>query len=205
MLRREKQKQRIIWDKLMIKGKLALVTCALTLVFTSSLFAASDTADGRTLKLAIGPEPTEGFDPMLGWSHGSYLLLHAPLLKQNADMSWGNLLTEKVDTSPVGKIWTLTLKPGLKFSDGSPLTAEDVVFTYNKAAKSGGKIDMGNFSHARALDARRIEMTLSHPQSTFVNVLGSLGIVPASRYDEKTFAREPIGAGPYRLVSFQPG
>ncbi|EAW0929689.1 ABC transporter substrate-binding protein, partial [Salmonella enterica subsp. enterica serovar Muenchen] len=54
MLRREKQKQRIIWDKLMIKGKLALVTCALTLVFTSSLFAASDTADGRTLKLAIG-------------------------------------------------------------------------------------------------------------------------------------------------------
>ncbi|EDI0462312.1 ABC transporter substrate-binding protein, partial [Salmonella enterica subsp. enterica serovar Typhimurium] len=120
MLRREKQKQRIIWDKLMIKGKLALVTCALTLVFTSSLFAASDTADGRTLKLAIGPEPTEGFDPMLGWSHGSYLLLHAPLLKQNADMSWGNLLTEKVDTSPDGKIWTLTLKPGLKFSDGSP-------------------------------------------------------------------------------------
>ncbi|EDQ7153682.1 ABC transporter substrate-binding protein [Salmonella enterica subsp. enterica] len=205
MLCREKQKQRIIWDKLMIKGKLALVTCALTLVFTSSLFAASDTADGRTLKLAIGPEPTEGFDPMLGWSHGSYLLLHAPLLKQNADMSWGNLLTEKVDTSPDGKIWTLTLKPGLKFSDGSPLTAEDVVFTYNKAAKSGGKIDMGNFSHARALDARRIEMTLSHPQSTFVNVLGSLGIVPASRYDEKTFAREPIGAGPYRLVSFQPG
>ncbi|MGK7293674.1 ABC transporter substrate-binding protein, partial [Salmonella enterica] len=81
-----------------------------------------------------------------------------------ADMSWGNLLTEKVDTSPDGKIWTLTLKPGLKFSDGSPLTAEDVVFTYNKAAKSGGKIDMGNFSHARALDARRIEMTLSHPQ-----------------------------------------
>ncbi len=35
---------------------------------------------------------------------------------------------------------------------------------------------MGNFSHARALDARRIEMTLSHPQSTFVNVLGSLGV-----------------------------
>lgn len=90
-----------------------------------------------------------------------------------------------MDTNPDGKIWTLTLKPGLKFSDGSPLTAEDVVFTYNKAAKSGGKIDMGNFSHARALDARRIEMTLSHPQSTFVNVLGSLGIVPASRYDEK--------------------
>ncbi|MDI8659420.1 hypothetical protein MJM50_23735, partial [Salmonella enterica subsp. enterica serovar Montevideo] len=29
----------------------------------------------------MGEEPTEGFDPMLGWSHGSYLLLHSPLLK----------------------------------------------------------------------------------------------------------------------------
>lgn len=142
---------------------------------------------------------------MLGWSHGSYLLLHAPLLKQNADMSWGSLLTEKVETSADGKTRTLTLKPDLKFSDGSPLTAEDVVFTFNKAATSGGKIDMGNFTHARLKDNRTVEMTLRSPQSTFVNVLGSLGIVPAKQYDEKTFARNPIGAGPYRLVSFQPG
>ncbi|HED2479378.1 TPA: ABC transporter substrate-binding protein [Citrobacter youngae] len=189
----------------MIKGKLALLTCALTLALTSPLLAAKNADEGQTLKLAIGPEPTEGFDPMLGWSHGSYLLLHAPVLKQNADMSWGNLLTEKVVTSADGKTWTLTLKPDLKFSDGSPLTAEDVVFTYNKAAKSGGKIDMGNFTHARVIDNRTAEITLSHPQSTFVNVLGSLGIVPAKQYDEKTFAKNPIGAGPYRLVSFQPG
>lgn len=189
----------------MIKGKLALLTCALTLALTSPLLAAQNASEGQTLKLAIGPEPTEGFDPMLGWSHGSYLLLHAPLLKQNADMSWGNLLTEKVETSADGKTWTLTLKPDLKFSDGSPLTAEDVVFTYNKAAKSGGKIDMGNFTHASLKDNRTVEITLRSPQSTFVNVLGSLGIVPQKRYDEKTFAKNPIGAGPYRLVSFQPG
>lgn len=63
---------------------------------------------------------------------------------------------------------------------------------------------MGNFSNARQIDKRTVEITLSHPQSTFVNVLGSLGIVPAKEYDEKTFAQKPIGAGPYRLVSFQP-
>lgn len=43
------------------------------------------------------------------------------------------------------------------------------------------------------------------PQSTFVNVLGSLGIVSADKYNAKTYAQKPIGAGPYRLVSFQPG
>ncbi len=189
----------------MNKGKLARLTCALSLILASQLFAGQQSAEDQTLKMAIGSEPSEGFDPMLGWSHGSYLLLHAPLLKQNADMSWGNLLTEKVETSAEGKTWTLTLKPDLKFSDGSPLTAKDVVFTYNKAAKSGGKIDMGNFSQARQLDVRQIEITLSNPQSTFINVLGALGIVPEKLYDEKTFAHKPIGAGPYRLVSFQPG
>ncbi|HAZ3163691.1 TPA: ABC transporter substrate-binding protein [Escherichia coli] len=190
----------------MVKCKLTLLTCSLLFALTSPVLATEKNVDeGRTLKLAIGPEPTEGFDPMLGWSHGSYLLLHAPLLKQQADMSWGNLLTEKVETSTDGKTWSLTLKPNLRFSDGSPLTAADVVFTYNKAATSGGKIDMGNFTHARQIDNQRIEITLSQPQSTFVNVLGSLGIVPAKTYDEKTFAKHPTGAGPYRLVSFQPG
>lgn len=87
----------------MITAKRALVACALTFALTSSLYAAEQPQDGRTLKLAIGAEPTEGFDPMLGWSHGSYFLLHGPLLKQNADMSWGNLLTEKVATSDDGK------------------------------------------------------------------------------------------------------
>lgn len=49
----------------MIKGKLALLTCALTLALTSPLLAAQNVSEGQTLKLAIGPEPTEGFDPML--------------------------------------------------------------------------------------------------------------------------------------------
>lgn len=189
---------------MMTIGRFTLLSTALTLALAAPVFA-EQPATNHTLKMAIGAEPTEGFDPMLGWSHGSYFLLHAPLLRQNADMSWGDLLTEQVTTSADGKTWVLTLKPDLKFSDGSALTAEDVVFTYNQAAKSGGKIDMGNFQQARALDDRRIEITLSAPQSTFVNVLGSLGIVPSDHYNAKTFAKQPIGAGPYRLVSFQPG
>lgn len=159
----------------------------------------------HTLTLAIGEEPSEGFDPLLGWSHGSTLLLHSALLKQNADMRWENFLTENVVNSADGKIWTIVLKPDLKFSDGSSLTARDVAFTFNQAAQAGGKIDMGKFSGARVLDDRRVEITLSAPQSTFVSVLGSLGIVSENKYDAKTYAQQPVGAGPYRLVSFQPG
>ncbi|MGY4042022.1 ABC transporter substrate-binding protein [Aeromonas hydrophila] len=157
------------------------------------------------LKLAIGSEPTEGFDPLLGWSHGSYLLLHSPLLKQNADLSWQNVLTQAVTPNQDGKGWLITLKPDLKFSNGAPLTAEDVAFTYNSAAQGGGKIDMGNFVSAKVISPTEVAISLSAPQSTFVNVLGSLGIVSKRDYDPKAYARHPVGAGPYRLVSFLPG
>ncbi|HHQ4455863.1 TPA: ABC transporter substrate-binding protein [Aeromonas hydrophila] len=157
------------------------------------------------LKLAIGSEPTEGFDPLLGWSHGSYLLLHSPLLKQNANLSWQNLLTQSVTPNQDGKGWLIRLKPDLKFSNGAPLTAEDVAFTYNSAVQGGGKIDMGNFVSAKVLSPTEVAISLSAPQSTFVNVLGSLGIVSKRDYDPKAYARHPVGAGPYRLVSFLPG
>ncbi|MGU5759960.1 ABC transporter substrate-binding protein [Aeromonas hydrophila] len=157
------------------------------------------------LKLAIGSEPTEGFDPLLGWSHGSYLLLHSPLLKQNADLSWQNVLTQAVTPNQDGKGWLIRLKPDLTFSNGAPLTAEDVAFTYNSAAQGGGKIDMGNFVSAKVLSPTDVAISLSAPQSTFVNVLGSLGIVSKRDYDPKRYARHPVGAGPYRLVSFLPG
>lgn len=157
------------------------------------------------LKLAIGSEPTEGFDPLLGWSHGSYLLLHSPLLKQNADLSWQNVLTQSVTPNQDGKGWLIRLKPDLKFSNGAPLTAEDLAFTYNSAAQGGGKIDMGNFVSAKVLSPTEVAISLSAPQSTFVNVLGSLGIVSKLDYDAKAYARHPVGAGPYRLVSFLPG
>ncbi|MCW2257536.1 peptide/nickel transport system substrate-binding protein [Providencia alcalifaciens] len=188
----------------MIK-KIVIAMQAICLLGLSVHAQAADSSTSQTLRLAIGAEPTEGFDPMLGWSHGSYLLLHSPLLKQNADLSWHSDMLENYQHSEDGKEWTLTLKEGLKFSDGSPISAKDIAFTYNNAAASGGKVDMGNFAKADVINPLTVKMTLSSPQSTFINVLGSLGIVSADKYDAKKYAHNPIGAGPYRLVAFQPG
>ena len=47
---------------------------------------------------------------MLGWSHGSYLLLHSPLLKQKADLSRHSYLLDSYDHNADGKEWTLKLK-----------------------------------------------------------------------------------------------
>ncbi|MGL6231116.1 ABC transporter substrate-binding protein [Aeromonas rivipollensis] len=187
------------------------VVATLLLALLSGMFHSVQAAQPvpAELKLAIGSEPTEGFDPLLGWSHGSHLLLHSPLLKQiagdSADLGWQDLLTQAVTPSKDGKGWFITLKPDLKFSNGAPLTAEDVAFTYNSAARGGGKIDMGNFVKAEVVSPTEVAIVLSAPQSTFVNVLGSLGIVSKQDYDPKVYAQKPVGAGPYRLVSFLPG
>lgn len=183
----------------MINVKAAL----LSLCLASSLLSAS-IASAHTLKLAIGSEPSEGFDPLLGWSHGAYTLLHSPLIKQNADLSWHNLLVESYILSDDGLSWTITLKPDLKFSDGSPLTASDVAFSYNQAAQSGGKADMGSFDKASVINDLTVLIQLKQPESTFIQVLGALGIVPESKY-QQNFAQQPIGAGPYRFVNLQSG
>ncbi|WP_159567629.1 ABC transporter substrate-binding protein [Budvicia diplopodorum] len=183
-----------------MKAKLA----PFALCLIAALSVTSITTQAHTLKLAIGTEPTEGLDPLLGWSHGSYMLLHSPLLRQNADLSWQPVLIDGYKLSDDGLSWTIHLKPDLKFSDGSPLTATDVAYSYNQAAASGGKADMGSFKQANALDDKTVVIQLNQPESTFINVLGALGIVPKAKYGTD-FAQHPIGAGPYKLTSFQPG
>lgn len=174
--------------------------CLIAVLF----FCTISSVQAHTLKLAVGAEPSEGFDPLLGWSHGSYVLLHSPLIQQNADLGWTPLLAETYSLSDDGLTWTIHLKSDLKFSDGSPLTADDVAFSYNQASISGGKADMGSFKQAIAVDKQTVKIELKLPESTFINVLGALGIVPEAKYS-KTFSTNPIGAGPYKLTSLQPG
>ena len=65
----------------------------------SVLAAPAHSAQDRTLQLAIGDEPTEGFDPMLGWSHGSYLLLQ----KYRHDLHKWAKITEEQQANVIGR------------------------------------------------------------------------------------------------------
>ncbi|MGL5418097.1 MAG: ABC transporter substrate-binding protein, partial [Plesiomonas shigelloides] len=82
--------------------------------------------EARTLTLAIGDGPTEGFDPVMGWSHTGNPLFQSTLIQRTHDFSYENELIESYQISQDGKTWTITLKPARLFSDGSPLTSKDV-------------------------------------------------------------------------------
>ncbi|WP_458462568.1 ABC transporter substrate-binding protein, partial [Paenibacillus sp.] len=153
------------------------------------------------LVLAVGTEPEGGFDPTTGWGQYGSPLFQSTLLKRDAKLKLVNDLATTYSVSEDGLTWTVTLRGDVKFSDGEPLTAEDVKFTFHTAAKSGSVIDLTNMADVQAPDDRRVVFSLKSPQSTFISLLTTLGIVPEHAYGAD-YAEHPVGSGPYKLVQW---
>lgn len=156
------------------------------------------------LVLAVGGEPEGGFDPVMGWGRYGNPLFQATLLKLDADLNIvGDLATDWA-LSGDRLTWTVTIRTDAMFSDGTPLTAEDVAFTFNTARDAGGLADLKVLKEARAVAPDRVELELTQPQITFTGHLIAMGIVPKASYGEG-YARNPVGAGPFRMVEWREG
>lgn len=156
------------------------------------------------LVLALGGEPETGFDPMLGWGATGHPLFQSTLLQRRADLTLQGDLAQAWTLSEDGLVWTFELRDGVRFSNGAPLTARDVAFSYQTAKAAAGAVDLQVMDHALALDDTRVEIRLKRPWITFSDVLQSLGIVPAGEYGPG-YGRNPIGSGPWQLRSWAEG
>lgn len=160
------------------------------------------------LVLAIGGEPEQGFDPLLGWGQYGNPLFQTTLLNRGPDLTPQPGLATTWSLSDDRLTWRLTLRTDARFSDNTPLTAEDVAFTFSAAAKAGGRADLSALASARAVDGNTVELTLKAPRITFIDQLMTLGIVPHAERDngyDDGYGRQPLGSGPYRLVEWQEG
>jgi len=164
---------------------------------------ASD-AVARNLVLAVGGEPEGGFDPVQGWGEYGHPLFQATLLRHTPDLTVEGDLATRWTLSEDRKTWTITLREDARFSDGTPLTADDVVFTFNAARDAGGLTDATALREARATGPFIVELELQAPQLTFMRRMLTLGIVPAGGYGAD-YARAPVGAGPLRMVEWREG
>jgi peptide/nickel transport system substrate-binding protein len=154
--------------------------------------------------LAIGGESEEGYDPTLGWGRYGSPLFQSTLLRRNENLELVNDLATDYSISDDRKVWTVNIRQDAVFSDGQPVTAEDVAYTFTKAGESGGLTDVTVLEEAVAIDEDTVELRLKEPQSTFVNRLVTLGIVPKHAHGAD-YARNPIGSGPYKLVQWDEG
>ncbi len=126
----------------------------------------------------------------------------------------GNLvpvLASDYTVSDDGKIYTFTLRPNALFTDGTPITADDVVFTVKKAQDPALKSpEYANWSGVSvvAVDKGTVRFTLTKPYSPFIG-LTTLGILPAhlwqsigtTEFPFSTLETNPVGNGPFKIVS----
>lgn len=157
-----------------------------------------------TLILAVGGESKTGYDPTLGWGRYGSPMFQSTLLKFDADMKIINDLAIASSLSEDGLKWTVDIRPDARFSNNTPLTAEDVAYTFNTAAKAGGLVDLAHMDRAESVGRNRVEITLKESDSTFMNRLITLGIVPKDLHGPD-YPRNPVGSGPYMLEEWHEG
>ena len=203
------------------KGKrwLALLLCAAMAVGTlagcgnnADTLTAQEQAAAQTdtVVVAMGPtsEPEAGFDPAFGWGAGEHV--HEPLIQStltvtNTDLTIGYDLATGYSVSGDGLTWTVTIRDDAYFTDGEPLTAADVAFTYNTVKATSSVNDFTMLDYAEAADNTTVVFHMTRPFSIWPYTMAVVGIVPEHAYDSATYGANPIGSGRYMLEQWDRG
>lgn len=166
--------------------------------------------DGDSVVIALDPgsEPEAGFDPAYGWGAGEHV--HEPLIQStltvtNTDLTIGYDLATGYSVSEDGLTWQVTIRRDAKFTDGEPLTAEDVAFTYNTVKETSSVNDFTMLDHAEAADDTTVIFHMTRPFSIWLYTMAEVGILPEHAYDSATYGTEPVGSGRYILKQWDKG
>jgi peptide/nickel transport system substrate-binding protein len=122
-------------------------------------------------------------------------------------------LAESWTQSKDGLTYEFVLRKGVKFHNGDPVTAADVKFSFERYRGSGAKLLKERVREVQIVDPGRVRFHLKEPWPDFMTFYGTsatgAGWVVPKAYVEKVgddgFKKHPIGAGPYKFVSFNPG
>ena len=139
--------------------------------------------------------------------------LHDALVKHMPGKTFAPSLAESYEIAPDHKSATFKLRPGIKFHDGTPVTTEDVKFTFEKYRGANAAILKEKTERIETPDDRTVRFIFKSPFLDFLTIYGSPSsgagwIVPKAYYEQvgpNGFKQKPIGAGPYAFVKQQAG
>lgn len=192
----------------------------LALVFAAALLAAAPAA-AKTLRFA------SGFDPQTMDPHALALLYHSRVVTQIYESLVGRDRQFRLEPalalswqSMDAKTWRFRLRPGVKFHDGTPLDADDVVFSIERAmAKNSQRSgQLRGVTGARKVDALTVDVLLAAPDAVLPEKLWLIGIMSRAwagkhgvalpqdyNAKQETFAvRNANGTGPFALRRYEP-
>lgn len=174
----------------------------------SALFAASGAPvaasprRGGCLRLAIDAKSAPPFGLPAGCDpEFTHLAIYAGVFETLVEIAPDGMLhgevAEQWHGSPDARIWSFGLRDGVRFHDGTPLTAEHVALSLNAQR---GDWALRNVASIDATDRMEVRIELSAPDTSFPFLLGS----PEFAIHSGTGGSMPQGTGPYRVTQYQP-
>src|SRR5262245_6343983 len=139
--------------------------------------------------------------------------LHDALVKPLPGNAWAPCLAESWTASKDGLAYDFALRKGVRFHSGDPVTAEDVKFSFERYKGAGATTLKARVAAVEIVDPQHVRFRMKQPWPDFMTfyatpATGAAWIVPkkyVERVGEDGFKKAPVGAGPYRFVSFTPG
>lgn len=181
---------------------------------TTTAEAAPEPQPGGTLTVGIEGEST-GYAPNLDvWTNAGHNVGKAifdTLAVYDASGKVVPYLAESITGNDDATVWTITLRPGITFHDGSALDAEAVRLNFQSILDSAQfKDQLSLLASMNVVDELTIELTMSSPWGTFPNTLvGEIGtqvgyIAAPAMLASPDGSRNPIGTGPFTFVEWVP-
>jgi peptide/nickel transport system substrate-binding protein len=199
-----------------IAAGLAVAT-ALSLAVPAAVTAQDDEPkSGGTLIFARNQEPGT-LNPIGANDNGAIFIINQVcdgLVQVGDSPTPIAALAEEWTTSTDGLTWTFKLREGATFSDGTPVTAEDVKFSLDRWADQDINANYSGIAGAAdtvsIVDPSTIEITLERPDGAFLDALAMFvaSIVPKAAVEamgEEAFGRAPVCAGPFKVTGWEQG
>src|SRR5215469_11742148 len=138
--------------------------------------------------------------------------LHDAIVKPMPGQPMAPCLAESWSASEDGLVYDFVLRKGVKFHNGDPVTAEDVKFSFERYRGNSNDMMKSRVAAVETPAPQHVRFKLKQPWPdflTFYAVASGAGWVVPKKYVEKVgedaFKKAPVGAGPYKFVSFTPG
>jgi peptide/nickel transport system substrate-binding protein len=142
-----------------------------------------------------------------------FYALHDALVKPMPASLNAPSLAESWTMSKDGRVWDFVLRKGGRFHNGDPVTGDDVKFSFERYRGAAAALLKARVLQVQVVDPGRVRFHLKDPWPDFMTFYGTSAsgaawIIPKKYFEkvgEDGFRRAPIGAGPYKFVSLQPG
>ena len=189
-------------------GKKVLLTLVCAALAIALGACSGDKAETGSSQITIGiPQDVDSLDPHKAVAAGTKEVLFnvfEGLVKPDSEGNLNDAVAESHTISEDGKVYTFTLREGVKFHDGTPVTAQDVKYSIDRCSSTeNGEPLVSAFAaidSVNIVDDKTVEIVLKEGDTDFLPYL-TAAVIPEHN---KTLESTPVGTGPYKYISRSP-